>query len=71
VRMIDDKTAIPIGIAVTIIGGAAVWLTTMHINQTALAKSLDEKEPVLHQMASDIQDIKIQLAQIQFQLRRK
>lgn len=39
---IDERTAVPIGLAVVAIGGGAAWMTRMDIQQTAQASQLVE-----------------------------
>jgi len=41
-NVVSELTLIPIGIALTVIGGGAVWLTAMHSKITENAKNLSE-----------------------------
>ena len=68
---ISDQTWIPLGLAVTVIGGSAAWLTSIHIQQGALAEAIASKEPVLERMADDIQLIKLKLVEIESRLKKK
>lgn len=44
-KVLDDKTLIPLGVAVGIIGGAAVWMTKMDIAvSTAQAAIIEQKQ---------------------------
>jgi hypothetical protein len=39
---LTEKTLIPMGLAITVIGGGAMWLTKIHFTQEASAKTLTE-----------------------------
>lgn len=65
---ISDKTLIPLGIAVLVIGGGATWLTTLHLATTSNATTLSEmKKDIpekLEQIQKDIAEIKGELRRI-------
>lgn len=54
---IDGATSIPVGIAVTIIGGGAAWLTALALQTNANAKSLEIIEQRQLKYSESIQSI--------------
>jgi len=68
---ITENTLIPIGIAITVIGGGSAWLTTMHQSMSAMAqeiRSVKEERKTLYDslelIRRDISEIKGELKRI-------
>jgi hypothetical protein len=66
--MLDDKTKISFGLAITVIGGGAAWLTSMSLQTIANAKTLDTLEIRQVQYSDDIDAIKTDIAVIRTQM---
>jgi hypothetical protein len=64
VNLISEKTSIPIGIALSVIGGAAAWMTSLAIHTNANAKSLEIIEQRLLKYTESIQTIERDIAVI-------
>jgi Zn-dependent alcohol dehydrogenase len=72
---ITDGTLVPLGLAVAVIGGGAVWLTTLHLTTAANAQrivevkttvdSYEERQlkmfEAINQIKSDVSEIKVEI----------
>jgi hypothetical protein len=65
---ISDKTLIPLGIAVLVIGGGATWMTTIHLatasNSAAMTEIKTTIPKTLEKIQEDIAEIKGELKRI-------
>lgn len=67
---LSQSTLIPFGFAVTFIGGAAAWMTTMHIKMDANAASLDSITIRQTKYQEDLHAIRESLSEIRGELKR-
>ena len=59
--MINELTLIPIGLAIIVIGGGAVWLTSMHNKILENSKALTELKGA---HSKELDDLRINVASI-------
>jgi len=65
---LTQNTMLPLGLAVSVIGGGAVWLTTLYWEQKAMAASIQRLSSTQIQYAEDIHTIKLDIAVIKNEL---
>jgi hypothetical protein len=75
---LSENTLIPLGLAIVAIGGAAVWLTTIHLSNNANAENIveikatvdkysDTQQKIfesINQIKQDVSEIKTELKYI-------
>lgn len=65
---LSDKTLIPLGVAIMVIGGGTAWLTSLHLatasNTAALAELKQSIPEKLENIQRDIAEIKGELKRI-------
>lgn len=54
---LTEKTLIPIGLAVIVIGGGSAWFTSLHAHQLHLTERMDAVERIEEQVSQIKQDI--------------
>ena len=76
-KVLTEGTLIPIGIAVTVIGGASMWLTSLYLTQTAQAQKITEIQQAFEKVSTDqskllniTYDIKQDVAEIKGEIKR-
>jgi hypothetical protein len=70
VKLLDEKTMVPIGLAVVAIGGASGWCTLVHFRINALASTTIEVQSKQDKYSQDLAEIRTDLAEIKGELRR-
>lgn len=67
---ISEKTAVPLGLAIVVIGGAAGWLTSLSISNSTTASLVGSVVTRQEKYNDDLREIKERLANIDGQLKR-
>lgn len=60
-RTLTDKTLVPIGLAVSVIGGGAMWLTKIHLTQDAYGRTLSEVRETIAQDRNSFYNMLLQI----------
>lgn len=68
---LTEMTLVPLGMAIISIGGAAAWLTTIHVQMDANAASIQSIEEKQTEYSKDIRQIAVDIAEIKGELRRR
>lgn len=72
-KILTETTLIPLGVAVTVIGGGSIWLTQLSVQTSANAEILHqiqaERKIAMAEYLKNVEDIKIQLAEIKTELK--
>ena len=64
-QFLTEKTFIPIGTAIAVIGGGAIWLTKISIEQTAHSERLFKIEQKIDAESQYFQEIRERLVRIE------
>lgn len=67
-KEISEKTLIPIGVAVIVIGSCAAWVARVEATQTNLKERQDRQGVAYQTIVDSIQDLKLQAARIEGKL---
>lgn len=70
-KQLTDKTLVPIGLAVTVIGGGAIWLTKIYMTVDAHSKTLTEIRQVMGIDRRDLEGDVKSIHDLLFQMDRR
>jgi hypothetical protein len=70
VAKLTEHTLMPIGLAITVIGSAAVWMTTIHLATAANSERLGHLVQKEEKYSDDMASIRTDVAIIKTELRR-
>jgi len=62
INHLDEKTTISIGIALSLIGGSAVWMTSLNVQSSSNTKAIDRIEEQQLLYTRSIQNIERDIA---------
>lgn len=68
---ISEKTLVPVGFAIFLIGGAAAWMTSVDSRLSAHAARLDRQSIFHEEMVKELKEINRQLTTIETKLDSK
>lgn len=71
IKSIDERTLIPVGLAVITIGGGIAWLTALYDKTEALAQDMQSKDVLIHRMTEDIHAIRLDIEIIKHVIKRE
>ena len=63
-QSITDGTLIPLGLALSLIGGGAGWMTTIYIKQEALAARVDRQADFMREVRNTLTEMNQRLSNI-------
>ena len=63
-KVINEKTAIPIGLAITLLGGGSGFLTSFYREQQAAAVSLAMVQKDIQYVRADVSEIKAEIRRL-------
>ena len=61
---ITEKTLIPIGVAVVVIGGGSMWLTSLYAKVNELEEQVSAKAHAIERIQDDVYQIKLDVREI-------
>lgn len=70
-RPITENTLVPIGLAVAVIGGGAIWFTSLYAKTNVLTENDVTRKESIQEIQRDVGQIKLDVMEIKTILREK
>lgn len=67
-QSITEGTLVPLGLAISIIGGGDGWMTTMYVKQEALAAWVDRQADFMREVRNTLTEMNQRLSNIEGKL---